>query len=80
MTDTERAAWTAFEQGIVEDAIAAGMIDSATDVVRLNRWYTEREMEAVHRYATRAIAATMQRTITANGDGTWDHTFTVEEH
>lgn len=80
MTETERAAWAAFEAGIVEDAVAAGMIDSAADAARLNRWYAEREAESVRRYAARAIAATMQRTITANGDGTWDHTFTPKEH
>lgn len=79
MTETERAAWAALEAWIVEDAIAAGAVDSVADVAMLNRWHVEMEMERVRRYAARIFAADGDVTITPNGDGTWNHTFTPKE-
>ena len=56
MTETERAAWAAFEAGIVEDAVAAGLINCVEDVVRLNRQYAGRDEAMRVHYIARALA------------------------
>lgn len=60
MTEAERAAWAAFEQGIIDDAVEAGLIDSAEEALWANKIYYAEEAERARRASVQAVRAAMK--------------------
>jgi hypothetical protein len=70
MSEAERAAWAAFEAGIIADAQAAGLMDAPP------HWQVQDE--AALRAIVQSLVESSKHTVISNGDGTYSHIWTPQ--